>query len=40
LLALSSSLDIGPKALVFPINEAEEESHAIQFASWFDAEIR
>ncbi len=39
MVALQNNLDIAPSARVFPINVSKEQSHAIQFASWFDAEI-
>ncbi len=38
-LAVSPNLAIGSNAMVFPVNHLKEQSHAIQFASWFDAEI-
>lgn len=38
-LALDRNLDITPDARVYPINLLKEKNHAIQFASWFDAEI-
>ena len=38
-LAVGSDLAIGSNALVFPVTHFKEQSHAIQFASWFDAEI-
>jgi len=38
-LALGPDLAIGSTALVFPVTQLKEQSHAFQFASWFDAEI-
>lgn len=39
LVALDSNLSIDSKARVFPIHDSKEKSHAIQFASWFDAQV-
>lgn len=38
-LAVGPDLSTAPAARVFPIIYLKEQSHAIQFAKWFDAEI-
>lgn len=38
-LMLDSSFDVGEQARVFPINQIQEKSHAIQFAERFNFEI-
>lgn len=38
-LAVDPDLSIGANALVYPVTQLKEQSHAIQFANWFGAEI-
>jgi hypothetical protein len=38
-LAVGPDLAVSSNALIFPVTQHKEQSHAIQFAKWFDVEI-